>query len=89
MTYYNYLCEMQQLCFRAKEALKVLKNFGMLKFYSAAENCFYKAINSLPVYKASQNVNLKQIDAYACVKCFVEEKETEAAYQLINVGGLA
>ena len=82
MTYYNYLCEMQQLCFRAREALKVLEDNILRKFYAVAEEGFFSQMERLPVEKAKQNVKLSQIESLIRTKRYVEEKELDAAYKI-------
>lgn len=82
MTYYNYLSEMQQLCFRAREALKVLEDDGLRLFYSVAEEGFFSQMERLPVEKAKQDVNLSLIESLIRTKRYVEEKELDAAYKI-------
>ena len=82
MTYYNYVSEMQLLCFRAREALKVLNDDGMKDFYAAAEVGFSERATPLTFEKANEHINQSQIEAYLKVKEFVEEKEREAAEKL-------
>lgn len=82
MTYYNYASEMQQLCFRAREALTVLKEDGLKEFYAIAEEGYYNKLENVPVEEAKQNINQSQIDAYLALKDFVETKELEAAEKL-------
>ena len=82
MTTYNYLSEMQLLCFRAREALKVLNDDGMKDFYAAAEVGFSERATPLTFEKANEHINQSQIDAYLRVKDFVEQKEREAAEKL-------
>lgn len=82
MTYYNYLCEMQQLCFRAREALKVLEDNILRIFYALAEEGFFSQLERLPVEKAKQDVNLSLIESFIRTKRYVEEKELDAAYKI-------
>lgn len=82
MTTYNYLSEMQLLCFRAREALKVLNDDGMKDFYAAAEVGFSERATPLTFEKANEHINQSQIEAYLKVKKFTEEKEREAAEKL-------
>ena len=82
MKTYNYMSEMQRLCFRATQALIVLGDKGMQDFYSAAEQGFYNRSNELSVEEANAPINVTQIDAYLQTKDYVESKEYEAALQL-------
>ena len=82
MTTYNYMSEMQGLCFRVTQALIVLGDKGMQDFYSAAEQGFYNRANELSVEEANAPINVTQIDAYLQTKDYVESKEYEAALQL-------
>ena len=82
MTTYNYLSEMQLLCFRAREALKVLNDKGMEDFYAAAEVGFSERATPLTFEKANEHINQSQIEAYLKVKEYAEQKEREAAEKL-------
>jgi putative NADPH-quinone reductase len=79
MTHYNYYEQMQELSYRATMALAVIGNEGLRDFYSAAEEGFYKKLETVSVEEAKQNINQSQIDQYLITKDFVEEKEREAA----------
>jgi len=79
MTRYNYLTEMQELCFRATMALSVIGEDGMKDFYFAANEGFFNQLAKMPVEDAKQNINQSQIDQYLTTKEFVEAKEKEAA----------
>lgn len=81
MTYYNYLSEMQLLCFRAIQALRVLKQKHLEIFYSAAEVGFSKK-DDLPYEEASVDVCEDELEGFLTLQEFVEKKETEAAYKL-------
>lgn len=83
MTLYNYVSEMQELCFRATQALKVMGKTGTMDFYSAAENGFYQLLqelNNKPIEEVSTTVNQDQLDTLVSCKLFVEKQENEAAY---------
>jgi hypothetical protein len=85
MTYYNYVSEMQELCFRATHALTVLGKKGTKDFYSAAEVGFSKLmdeLNNKPVEEVSVHVDQDQLDTYASTKSFVEDQEQQAAWTL-------
>ena len=85
MTTYNYLSEMQLLCFRATQALTVLGKNGTKDFYSAAEIGFSKLmdeLNNKPVSKVSVHINQDQLDTLVSTKNFVEEQENQAAWTL-------
>ncbi|MBO7735106.1 MAG: hypothetical protein J6S67_21260 [Methanobrevibacter sp.] len=82
MTTYNYMSEMQEMCFRATQALIVLGDKGMQDFYAAAEQGFYNRANGLSVEEANAPINVSQIDSYLATKDFVESKEYEAALKL-------
>lgn len=85
MTNYNYVSEMQELCFRATQALTVLGKDGTKDFYSAAEIGFSKQmeeLNSKPIEEVSKHVSQDQIDTYLSCKKFVEEQENQAAWTL-------
>lgn len=82
MTYYTYMTEMQQFCFRITQAAIVLKDKAMQDFYSAAEEGFNIHANQLPISEANSNIGQNQIDAYLRTKKFCEKKEEAAAYKL-------
>lgn len=85
MTTYNYVCEMQELCFRATQALTVLGKSGTKDFYSAAEIGYSKMLeelNNMPVEQVSVHVNQDQLDTLVSCKKFVEEQEQQAAWAL-------
>lgn len=85
MTYYNYVSEMQELCFRATQALTVLGKNGTKDFYSAAEVGFSKLmdeLNNKPVSEVSVHINQDQLDTLVSTKNFVEEQENQAAWIL-------
>lgn len=85
MTYYNYVSEMQELCFRATQALTVLGKLGTKDFYSAAEMGFLKQmdeLNNKPVSEISANINQDQLDTLVSTKKFVEDQENQAAWTL-------
>ena len=82
MTRYNYVSEMQQLCFRAVQALNVLKEEGLRDFYNAAEIGFAKQmddLNSSSFDEASKEISERRLTAYYSTKEFVDDKEYEAA----------
>ena len=82
MTTYNYLSEMQLMCFWAREALKVLNDDGLKDFFAAAEVGFSERATPLTYDKANEHINQRQIEAYLKVKEFTEQKEREAAEKL-------
>ena len=85
MTYYNYVSEMQELCFRATQALTVLGKNGTKDFYSAAEVGFSKLmdeLNNKPVSEVAVHINQDQLDTLVSTKNFVEEQENQAAWTL-------
>ena len=82
MTYYNYVCEMQELCFRASQALMVTGEKGLEDFYKAAELGFYNCSKDMPIEKANETIGQSQIDAYLQTKKYAEECEDRAAYRL-------
>lgn len=85
MTYYNYVSEMQELCFRATQALTVLGKNGTKDFYSAAEVGFAKELedlNNKPVGEVSVHINQDQLDTLVSCKKFVETQENQAAWTL-------
>lgn len=85
MTYYNYVSEMQALCFRATQALTVLGKDGTKDFYSAAEVGFSKQmdeLNNKPVSEISTHVSQDQLDTLLSTKKFVEDQENQAAWTL-------
>lgn len=82
MTTYNYLSEMQELCFRASQALTVLEDAGLKDFYSAAEQGFFSKMDGMPVPEAEKPINQSQVEQYLITKEFVETKEYEAAEKL-------
>ena len=79
MTTYNYLTEMQSLCFKAGMALKGIGDEGMKDFYLAADTGFYKRLETIQMEEADQPINQSQMDCYLMLKDFVTEKEKEAA----------
>ena len=85
MTYYNYVSEMQELCFRATQALTVLGKNGTKDFYSAAEIGFstqMEELNNKPVSEVSVSINQDQLDTLVSTKKFVEDQENQAASTL-------
>lgn len=85
MTIYNYVCDMQELCLRATNALRVLGDDGMQKFYAAAEIGYAKMaedLNAVPVEKAAEQIHDSEINAYLNIKEYVEQKEQDAAYKI-------
>lgn len=85
MTYYNYVSGMQELCFRATQALTVLGKNGTKDFYSAAEVGFSKLmdeLNNKPVEEVSKHINQDQLDTFVSTKEFVENQEHQAAWML-------
>ena len=85
MTYYNYVSEMQELCFRATQALTVLGKNGTKDFYSAAEVGFSNLMDELDNKTASEvsvHINQDQLDTLVSTKNFVEEQENQAAWTL-------
>lgn len=85
MTTYNYVSEMQELCFRATQALTVLGKKGTKDFYSAAEIGFSKMmeeLNNRPVEEVSKPISQDQLDTLISCKKFVEEQENQAAWKL-------
>lgn len=79
MTKYNYLSEMQALCFRASMALTALKDEKIKVFYDKAEKDYYDQVSKIPVEEAKENITQSQIEQYLRTKDFVEQKEREAA----------
>ena len=82
MTTYNYMCEMEQLCFKAEQALKVLGDKGLEDFYASAEVGYEAKAIRLGFYEANEEINQSQIESYLRVTDFVHEKELEAAEKL-------
>ena len=82
MTYYTYMTNMQELCFRIKQTAIVLQDKALQDFYSAVEEGFYIHANQLPLTEANTNIDQNQIDAYLGAKNFCEKKEEEAAYYI-------
>lgn len=82
MTTYNYLTDMQELCFKAVQALVVIEDDGLKDFYSAAEEGFAKRITSIPVEEATKLINQSQVESYIRTKEFVDDAERKAAEKL-------
>lgn len=82
MTYYNYMSDMQQFCFRITQAAIVLKDKALQDFYYAAEEGFNIHANQLSISEAKANIGQNQIEAFLRTKKFCEKKEEEAAYKL-------
>ena len=83
MTYYNYVSEMQQLCFRATQALDGLGKIGTQDFYAAAEVGFAKLLedaNSKPVSEISHQITKDQADTLNSTREFVAQQEEQAAW---------
>ena len=81
MTRYQYMSEMQLLCFRAIQALRVLKLKHLENFYSAAEAGFSEK-DDLPYEEAAIEVSENELEGLLSLQDFVEERETQAAYKL-------
>lgn len=79
MTRYNYLKEMQELCFRATMALAVINDDGLKDFYVAADEGFTTQLEKITGQEAKESINQSQIEQYLVTKAFVESKEQEAA----------
>ncbi|MBO7733369.1 MAG: hypothetical protein J6S67_12465 [Methanobrevibacter sp.] len=85
MTTYNYVSEMQELCFRATQALSVMGKDGTKDFYSAAEIGFFKQmdeLNNKPVEEVSKPISQDRLDTLIATRKFVEEQEQQAAWTL-------
>lgn len=82
MTYYNYMSDMQQFCFRITQAAIVLKDKALQDFYYAAEEGFNIHANQLSISEAKANIGQNQIEAFLRTKKFCEKKEEEAAYYI-------
>ena len=79
MTTYNYLSEMQELCFRAMMALSVTKDKGMEDFYLAANEGFFLRMDEITKEEAEKTITQSQLEQYLRTQDFVEQKEKEAA----------
>ena len=86
MTTYNYLSEMQELCFKAAMALSVTDGIGMKDFYLAANEGFCNRLEKITKEEAEKTISQSQLEQYLRTQDFVALKEKEAADK-INASG--
>ena len=81
MTYYNYLDEMQVLCIRASEALKVIKPEDpvLSDIYEHAEEGFFSKKQSCPVKEANSPVKSARTERLMEFSKRVQQWEEKAA----------
>lgn len=82
MTVYDYLDTMQELCFRASKALKVIKPDDPLvsDVYEKAEEGFYRKKINCPVLDAQAPVEEASLSRLSDFKTTVQNWEDAAAY---------
>ena len=79
MTTYNYMIEMQEMCFRITQACKVMGKQGTQDLYAACELGLGKMAKELTCEDAGKTISQDQLDMYACVQNFCKDQEREAA----------
>ena len=75
MTTYNYMIEMQELCFRISQACKTMGKTGTQDVYAACEKGFYEMAKELTCEEAGSAINPDQIDTFICTQNFCIEQE--------------
>ena len=84
MTTYNYMIEMQEMCFKIAQACKAMGKTGTQDVYTACEYGFGEMAKQLTCEEASSNINQDQIDTYVCTQNFCAQQEREAAIYIRN-----
>lgn len=83
MTTYNYMIEMQDMCFRISQACKAMNKRGTQDVYAACERGFGEMAKELNCEEAGRTITQDQLDTYVCTKNFCEE-QTKLAADMIN-----
>ena len=79
MTTYNYMIEMQDMCFRISQACKAMNKRGTQDVYAACERGFGEMAKELNCEEAGRAINQDQLDIYVCTQNFCKEQEKKAA----------
>lgn len=82
MTNYEHAGEMQELCFKASQAFRVLEDKGLHDFYLAASNGYEEMRNSYSVEEAENPVDEEQLKTLESVAAYVKEVQQQAAEKL-------
>lgn len=84
MTTYNYMIEMQEMCFRISQACKAMGKTGTQDVYAACELGFGEMAKQLTCEEAGSPINQDQLDTYVCTQNFCKEQEKQAAATIKN-----
>ncbi|MBO7712189.1 MAG: hypothetical protein J6S85_01640 [Methanobrevibacter sp.] len=79
MTKFNYMDEMQRLCVRVSQAVKVTGDEKLEDFYLAASEGFARRLQNMTVENAESWITDSQYQGYRNLKSFCEKKEYQAA----------
>lgn len=79
MTTYNYMIEMQEMCFRISQACKALGKTGTQDVYAACEKGFREMAKDLTCEDAGRTISQDQLDMYLCTQNFCKEQTQKAA----------
>lgn len=83
MTKYEYYDQLQEICYKAVQALSVIEkeNKTLIEFYSAAEEGFFRKKENLKIKDALEQINQNQKDGLNRRKAWLEEIEYRAALE--------
>ena len=84
MTTYNYMIEMQDMCFRISQACKAMGKKGTQDVYYACYLGFGEMAKELNCEEAGSTITQDQLDTYVCTKNFCEEQTKAAASYISN-----
>ena len=84
MTTYNYMIEMQEMCFRISQACKSMGKKGTQDVYAACELGFGEMAKALTCEEAGSTITQDQLDTFVCTKNFCAEQEKAAAAFIEN-----
>lgn len=79
MTTYNYMIEMQEMCFRIAQACKALGKKGTYDVYAACEKGYGEMAKELTCEEASKVITQDQVDMFLCIQNFCKEQTEKAA----------
>ena len=82
MTTYNYMIEMQDMCFRISQACKAMNKRGTQDVYEACERGFGEMAKELTCEEAGRTITQDQLDTYVCTQNFCKVQEKQAAYKI-------
>lgn len=82
MTYYEYVGEMQELCFKVSQALKVLGECGLYTFYYAASKGYQFIREDLSCAEAGLDTTKDQLEVMESTAAYLKEVEKQACAKL-------